>query len=136
MKDTWGMANDRFLETQRVQKIEMDKIRKLLTIEQLKILGEDPNDSKEPVELLTPPSPATARRFLSRKGGNKKENVKARKSAESKRSLSSLVRSAKSNSLPPTPSLLDVSMICCDISDKSSADQVEDIDLTLVKTLT
>ena len=131
LKDTWEMANDRFLETQRVQAIEMAKIRKLLTIEQLQALGEDSNDKKQPVELLTPPSPATAKRFLNRKankqGGNKKENVKARKSSEPKRSLMSIARSPKSNSLPSTPSLLDVSIWlyqlkgCCDKSTQKKA---------------
>jgi hypothetical protein len=112
------MANDRFLETQRVQKVEMDKIKKLLTTEQLQLLGEDPKDKKDTVELLTPPSPSSAKRFLNgkmNKGTNKKENIKARKSglSEPRRSLASLVqRSPKSNSLPSTPSsILDVSTL-------------------------
>ena len=112
------MANDRFLETQVVQKREMDKIKKLLTIEQLQLLGEEPKDKKDPVELLAPPSPSTAKRFLNRKtnkqGANKKDNLKARKSSSSdiKRSLASLVqRGQKSSSLPSTPSpILDVSI--------------------------
>ncbi|XP_028396421.1 rab GTPase-binding effector protein 1-like [Dendronephthya gigantea] len=110
LKDTWGMANDRFLETQRVQKLELDKIKNLLTIEQLKLIGEDPQEKNVSVKLLTPPSPATNKRFLSRKlnkqGANKKDNVRTKtpSSSESKRSLASLVRGPKASSLPSTPS--------------------------------
>ena len=119
LKDTWEMANDRFLETQRVQKLEMDKIKKLLTSEQLHLLGDDPKEKKDTVKLLTPPSPVAAKRFLNRKTSkqntNKKDNSKARNSSssESKRPLASLIqRSSKSSSLPSTPSsILDVSIL-------------------------
>ena len=117
LKDTWGMANDRFLETQRVQKLELDKIKNLLTIEQLKLIGEDPGEKNETVKLLIPPSPLTGKRFMNRKlnkrGTNKKDNVRTNTSSlsEPKRSLASLVRGPKSSSLPSSPSsILDVSI--------------------------
>ena len=119
LKDTWGMANDRFLETQRVQELKMEKIKKLLTSEQLTILGEEPRDKKETVELLTPPSPGAAKRFLNRKmnkqSASKKENHRAKRinwsTSDQIRSLASLVRGPKSTSLPSTPSsILDVSI--------------------------
>ena len=112
------MANDRFLETQRVQTLEMDRIKKILTIEQLQTLGQEPQEKKDHVALLTPPSPSTAKRFLNKL--NKKENVKPRKSSEPKRSLASLVqRNPKSNSLPSSPSLLDVSILITIVKETS-----------------
>lgn len=115
LKDTWEMANDRFLETQRMQKTENDKIKKLLTLEQHKQLEEELKTSPESVELLTPPSPATKKRFLSRKVQkqpvNRKEAVKTRKvnASEAKKTLSSLARGSKTNSSTPPSSILDVS---------------------------
>ena len=117
LKDTWEMANDRFLETQRMQRIELDKIKKILTSEQLQILEEELKTSSESVELLTPPSPAARKKFLNRNMQkqplNKKEKIKTRKvnSADAKRTLSSLVRGPRQLSPRPSPSILDVSVL-------------------------
>ena len=111
------MANDRFLETQRMQRIELDKIKKILTSEQLQILEEELKTSSESVELLTPPSPAARKKFLNRNMQkqplNKKEKIKTRKvnSADAKRTLSSLVRGPRQLSPRPSPSILDVSVL-------------------------
>lgn len=117
LKDTWGMANDRFLETQRVQKVEMDKIRKLLTEEQLQLLGDKfSDDKKENIKLLPAPSPATTRRLFNRKTKLGTNKVRKSASSDGRRSLVSLVQrsSPKSQSLPSTPSLiLDVSIAIC-----------------------
>ncbi|XP_046841438.1 rab GTPase-binding effector protein 1-like isoform X2 [Xenia sp. Carnegie-2017] len=115
LKSTWEMANDRFLETQRVQRLKMDKMINLLSSEHRQLFEEEVSQSKETVELLKPPSPATSRKFINRKtnkqfvGSRKQELSRVNKSStsEHKRSLASFVARKSNSSSSIGPSILD-----------------------------
>lgn len=124
LKSTWEMANDRFLETQRVQTLKMDKMINLLSSEHRQLFEEEVSKSKESVELLKPPSPATSRKFINRKtnkqfvGNRKQELSRVNKSStsEHKLSLASFVTRKSNSSSSIGPSILDVSILSLSMS--------------------